>query len=935
MHKRNAVRAALRGKRVAIAVAAAFVPLGEAYSLPTGEQLVHGQVSVTRPDAVTMQINQGTQKGIVNWTGFSINGNEHVNITQPNSAASLLNRVVGNDPSNIFGRLTANGQVFLVNNAGVFFAPGASVNAAAIVASTLSITDQSFLDNTYQFFNPGNAGSVVNQGSIVTAGGFTALIGPQVRNDGIILANSGKIALGAGNRVSLDMIGDGLVSISVDEAAFNASVINTGTLQADGGTVMLKASSANALLDTVINTSGVIRASGLGLENGVIVLHGGDAGTVQVAGLVQAESGRIEIAAGGALNVGSTVCCSPTTVIAATEQISAGSVTVGGGAQIVGNTGAGSQTITTPGTLLVRGGTVSGNVGIFHNGTGEQRVTAGNVEVRGGIGTNTAAFINSTGGGDQTLTVTGELRVTGGASGTGNRAGIVTNANQTINGNPDIVLTGGAGGGAGNASNNVFIQATGPDTTQQTINARTIQITAGTGTDASATFNAARQVVNTLGNVSIFGSGGPGGSNGARIGGIGGTTLGPTNLTLNVGGNLLLRGGTVNGASLGSSGASTQANTITVNATGDVTLESQGAGARIGSSNQTPVPAGNISVTAGGDLELGTGTAVRANGPITLTASSLTSDGTITNGGGASTNNIVLSANAFDLAGGNIQGGAAAVVLRPRTGTNSFGIEAAGDTTLTNADIASINTSNFVVFGSGMGTIFTGNMAIGQNAPVQGGDKHLAFFRSTAPGGTTTIGSQGVATTGDVIVSAGGGAIVSNGGTVAGDEIQLRAAQGIGASDARVEHRGQCAGHQQYRRGRIICLRRPWRDAAHGVAQRRRKPEHLRHAHRWRARPRRRRRAQRGRSRAKRRDDEHQRRWHAQCHRRRHPGRHPDFERRPGDHRSRGQSDGPGRPPREHREQWRQPEHCCHGRHEPAGSRCIRCGADCQQRAGR
>ena len=139
------------------------------------------------------------------------------------------------------------------------------------------------------------------------------------------------------------------------------------------------------------------------------------------------------------------------------------------------------------------------------------------------------------------------------------------------------------------------------------------------------------------------------------------------------------------------------------------------------------------------------------------------------------------------MGGGTIQGGAAAVILRPRTGTNSFGIEAAGDTTLTNADIGSINTSNFVVFGSGTGTIFTGNMNIGENARVEGGTKNLAFFRSSMPGGTTTIGAQGVGSSGNVIVSAGGGAIVSNGGTVAGDQVQLRASQGIGSAAARVQ----------------------------------------------------------------------------------------------------------------------------------------------------
>ena len=804
------VRAGLRAKPVAIAVAAAFIPWLvptahaqiAADTLPTGGQVGAGAATISTSGS-KMQIDQSTLRAILNWESFSIGSSAWVNFAQPSASAVALNRVVGNNPSQIFGQLTANGQVFLVNNAGVYFAPGASVSAAALVASTLSITDQNFLDGVYRFYNPCTGdplctlGGVVNEagkdgalGSIVTAGGFTALIGPQVRNDGVIIANAGKVALAAGNRVSLDLIGDGLVSISVDEAAFNASVINTGTLQADGGTVLLKASSANSLLDTVINTSGVIRANALVERNGEIVLDGG--GAVQVAGTLEALGGSVDINAAGALNVGSTVCCFPTTIQSRNQEITAGSLTIGGGAT-VRTAGDGDQTVATAGTLLVRGGILSGDVGLLHNGTGQQSITAGNLELRGGTGTNTGAFIRSDAGADQTVTVTGTLTVTGGASGTRNRAGLVSTGAQTINGNPDIVLTGGAGGGAGDLSNNVFIQALGGETKPQTVNARSIRINAGTGTDASATFNAAKQVITTLGDVSIFGSAGVGGSNGARIGGIGGTILGPTNLTLNVGGNLLLRGGAVNGASLGSSGASTQANTITVNAAGNITLESEGAGARIGSSNQTPVPVGNITLTAGsldnpvgGSLQLGAGTAIRANGPITLTANSLTNDGTITNGGGANNQNVILIGNAFDLADGNIQAGAAGVFLRPRTSGHSFGIESAGDTTVTNADIGKINTSNFIAFGSGTANNLTGSLIIGQNALVNGGGKNLAFLRSLSPGGNATIGTHGVATSGDVIVSAGGGAIVSNGGTVSGDEVQLRATQGIGTPGARV-----------------------------------------------------------------------------------------------------------------------------------------------------
>jgi hypothetical protein len=91
-----------------MAVSAALLPFGSAYALPTGEQVVAGQVTVTRPTVQTMQINQGTQKGIVNWQGFSIGASEHVNVSQLNASSVLLNRVVGNNPSEIFGRQSGN-----------------------------------------------------------------------------------------------------------------------------------------------------------------------------------------------------------------------------------------------------------------------------------------------------------------------------------------------------------------------------------------------------------------------------------------------------------------------------------------------------------------------------------------------------------------------------------------------------------------------------------------------------------------------------------------------------------------------------------------------------------------------------------------------------------------------------------------------------------
>lgn len=241
-----------------------------------------------------MQIDQASQRAIINWDSFSIGSGAHVNFSQPGAASVALNRVLGNDPSQIFGRLTANGQVFLANPAGVLFAPGASVEVGSLLATTLSISDQDFLNGVYRFQNAGGAASVVNKGNIkiATPNDYAALAGPRIENSGMIVAELGTVAFAAGDRVTLDMVGDALINVSVDQSALNASIVNSGTIEANGGRVLMTARTANTLLDTVINSSGVIRANRLAERDGEVVLDGN--GRVDVAGIIEA-SGTINV----------------------------------------------------------------------------------------------------------------------------------------------------------------------------------------------------------------------------------------------------------------------------------------------------------------------------------------------------------------------------------------------------------------------------------------------------------------------------------------------------------------------------------------------------------------------------------------------------------------------------------------------------------------
>lgn len=261
-----------------------------AWALPTGGAVSAGAATITAGPGTTT-IGQATQNVAINWQGFSIGQGEAVRFVQPSSSAVALNRVVGSDPSSILGSLSANGKVFLVNPNGILFGSGAQVNVGGLVASTLNISDADFMAGRHKFAGAGN-GTVVNQGSITAAdGGYVALLGASVSNEGSIVARLGTVALAAGSSVTLDVAGDGLLNVAIDQGAMNALVQNGGLIQADGGRVLMSAQGAGALLQTVVNNTGVVQAQTLQNRNGTILLLGDmQNGTVNVGGTLDASA---------------------------------------------------------------------------------------------------------------------------------------------------------------------------------------------------------------------------------------------------------------------------------------------------------------------------------------------------------------------------------------------------------------------------------------------------------------------------------------------------------------------------------------------------------------------------------------------------------------------------------------------------------------------
>ncbi|OFA30438.1 hypothetical protein BAE46_11900, partial [Glaciecola punicea] len=261
----------------------------KADTLPTGGNIVAGAGSISQTNT-NMTITQSTAKMAANWQTFNIGADNAVKFVQPSSSSVALNQVLGSDVSVIQGNLSANGQVFLVNPNGVLFTPTSQINAGGLVASTLRLSTDDFMDGNFTFVGE-SSNAIINRGNItVNNAGSIALIAAKITNTGTLTAHMGSVLLGAGANVTLDL--GGPVEIQVTQAAIDASIENKGGIKADGGLVYLTAQATQALVTSVISNTGIIEAHTLATgENGQIMLMGGmDNNRIMVAGILDASA---------------------------------------------------------------------------------------------------------------------------------------------------------------------------------------------------------------------------------------------------------------------------------------------------------------------------------------------------------------------------------------------------------------------------------------------------------------------------------------------------------------------------------------------------------------------------------------------------------------------------------------------------------------------
>jgi filamentous hemagglutinin family protein len=236
-------------RSLALGLAGALAWTLPGHTLPQDGSVSTGQVEIQQPNVGNLNILQTSDRAVIDWRTFNIGASESVNFQQPSITSATLNRVTGGFTSEIAGRLTANGQVYLVNPNGILFTPTAKINVGSFLATTLDIQNIDFMQGQLRFRQiPGTLFSTVeNEGAITVAdGGFAALVAPGVANRGVINAYLGSVVLGSGTEATLDFYGDGLFSFAVDPTVsgqilgstgqpLSALVSNSGKISADGG----------------------------------------------------------------------------------------------------------------------------------------------------------------------------------------------------------------------------------------------------------------------------------------------------------------------------------------------------------------------------------------------------------------------------------------------------------------------------------------------------------------------------------------------------------------------------------------------------------------------------------------------------------------------------------------------------------------------------
>ncbi|WP_143247563.1 beta strand repeat-containing protein, partial [Agaribacterium haliotis] len=248
---------------------AGLTPLSS-LSAPSNPVVRNGSANVNQSGTSTT-VNQSTNRVAIDWDSFDIAAGESVTFVQPGSDSFALNRVLSNNLTSIAGSISANGNIAIVNPAGVVFNSGSVINVGGLLASGLDIDPDDFMDGAFTLtYEDGTEAYVTNAGSITAAAsGSVVLAGKRIVNEGVINAQYGRVSLASGKEAVVSF--DSLLSIRVDESflqseqeASQVGINNSGSISAEGGQILLTANASREIF------AGAVNAGDLGRTKSVV-----------------------------------------------------------------------------------------------------------------------------------------------------------------------------------------------------------------------------------------------------------------------------------------------------------------------------------------------------------------------------------------------------------------------------------------------------------------------------------------------------------------------------------------------------------------------------------------------------------------------------------------------------------------------------------------
>ena len=309
-----------------------LLPTSYVWANPAGEAVVGGAATFQR-DGNTLTVNQATDRLAVNWESFNIAAGERTHFNMPSSTSAALNRVIGGNPSSIYGSLSANGILYLINPSGILVGPGGTVNAAAFMASTLDVSTEQFMNaknGAGMNFYGSSGESIINQGNITAEKGDVFLVAQKVENRGTINAangTAGMVGSGQGTDVMVHEVGGKGFAIRVaqlqGEAATGSNrdlpdgeeLLNEGSISA----AQAELNASGNVYALAIKNSGTIRAKAVVANaDGTVRLDGGLGDVINTGKMYAKNAGDDATAAGGKIDVaGQNITASPESIITA------------------------------------------------------------------------------------------------------------------------------------------------------------------------------------------------------------------------------------------------------------------------------------------------------------------------------------------------------------------------------------------------------------------------------------------------------------------------------------------------------------------------------------------------------------------------------------------------------------------------------------------